>query len=199
MLIDWGESCVKNCIGRASAKFCLVGAAVLLAGCSSTPVAEAPKPAAPLPTLQPPVNSQASQTSGTGSVPSSTVKTVSLPAHLDPQSQIAKGRSVFFDYDAFTIKPEFIGVVERHGKYLVSNPRLAIRIEGNADERGSSEYNLALGQKRAEAVLKSLAILGVGIAQMEAISWGKEKPRAPGHDEAAWAQNRRVDLQYPSR
>jgi peptidoglycan-associated lipoprotein len=90
-------------------------------------------------------------------------------------------------------------LIERHGKFLASSPNVAIRIEGNADERGGSEYDLALGQKRAEAVLQALRIYGVKDSQMQAISWGKTKPKALGHDEAAWAQNRRVDLQYPGR
>ena len=88
-------------------------------------------------------------------------------------------------------------MLEQHGKYLLSKPNLAIHIEGNADERGSAEYNLALGQKRAEAALKALKLYGVKDAQMEAVSWGKERPKALEHDEAAWAENRRADLVYP--
>jgi len=106
---------------------------------------------------------------------------------------------VYFDFDEALLKPEFSSLIERHGQYLMSNPKLAIRIEGNTDERGSAEYNLALGQKRAEAVKQALKIYGVKDTQMEAISWGKEKPRAKGHDEADWGQNRRADLQYPTR
>ena len=90
-------------------------------------------------------------------------------------------------------------MLELHGRYLSGNPTLSIRVEGNADERGSTEYNLALGQKRAEAVVRALKVYGVKDSQVEAISWGKEKPKAMGHDEAAWAQNRRVDLAYPSK
>ena len=103
-------------------------------------------------------------------------------------------RPVYFDFDEFAIKTEFTGLVEQHGKYLAANPRLAIRIEGNADERGSTEYNLALGQKRAQAVLTALKIFGVRDSQAEVVSWGEEKPKAAGHDESAWAQNRRADL-----
>ncbi|MFZ2650447.1 MAG: OmpA family protein, partial [Burkholderiaceae bacterium] len=84
-----------------------------------------------------------------------------------------------------------------HGKYLGSKPQLAIRIEGNADERGSAEYNLALGQRRAEAVLHALKLFGVRDSQMEAVSWGEERPKLISHDESAWAQNRRADLAYP--
>lgn len=87
-------------------------------------------------------------------------------------------------------------VGERHGKYLTSMPSLAIKIEGNADERGSAEYNLALWQRRAEAVRKALEIYGVKGSQLEAMSWGSERPKAQGHDEASWAQNRCADLSY---
>ena len=131
--------------------------------------------------------------------PASKVTAVMLPAHLDPKSLIATDRSVYFDYDVYSIKSEYTPVVERHGKYLASSPTLNVKIEGNADERGSAEYNLALGQKRAEAVLTALKIYGAKAGQMEAVSWGKEKPKAAGHDEAAWAQNRRVDLVYPAK
>ena len=170
-------------------------ASAVLAGCSSTPVAQAPaKPtaataAAPMP---------APATSSTPKpVTSSTVATVSLPPHLDPKSLISTQRSVYFDFDVFSIKSEYSGLIERHGKYLLSKPALSIKIEGNADERGSAEYNLALGQKRAQAVLQALKIFGVKESQMEAVSWGKERPRATGHDEAVWAENRRADLVYP--
>ena len=125
--------------------------------------------------------------------------TVTLPAHLDPKSDISTGRSVYFDFDDAKLKSEFSPLIERHGRYLVANPKLNLRVEGNADERGSAEYNLALGQKRAESVRKALAVIGVPEARIEAISWGKERPRTQGHDEAAWAQNRRADLQYPSK
>lgn len=130
---------------------------------------------------------------------SSTVTAVSVPLYLDPKSRISRERSVYFDFDDFSIKSEYSGLIELHGTYLDSNPSVSIKIEGNADERGSTEYNLALGQKRAEAVLKALKIFGVKDVQMEAISWGKERPRATGHDEAAWAQNRRADLVYPQQ
>jgi len=106
---------------------------------------------------------------------------------------------VFFDFDKFDIKSESGPVVERQGKYLTANKALSIRVEGNADERGGREYNLALGQKRADAVVRALKVYGVSDKQLEAVSFGKEKPQAQGHDEAAWAQNRRVDLAYPTK
>jgi peptidoglycan-associated lipoprotein len=118
---------------------------------------------------------------------------------LDPNSPLSKQRNVYFDYDNFSIKKEYQALIELHGKFLAQNPGVSIRVEGNADERGGSEYNLALGQKRAEAVAAALKVYGVKAAQVEATSWGKEKPKATGNDEASWAQNRRGDLVYPSK
>ena len=147
--------------------------ATLLGACSSTPLATptptptpAAKPMAALPVPAPPPQ----QLAALQPTPVSTVASVSLPPYLDPKSEISTARSVYFDFDASLVKPEFSGVIEHHGKYLVSNPRLAIKIEGNTDERGSAEYNLALGQKRAQAVMRALEIYGVKDAQMEAIS-----------------------------
>lgn len=172
----------------------------LLGACSSTPVAAPESTQTPVSAPATPAVGQPSPaTAATRPTPSSTVTTVTLPAHLDPKSDILTGRSVYFDFDMALVKPEFGVLVERHGRYLTSNPKVSIRIEGHTDERRSAEYNLALGQKRAEAVRQALRIHGVKEMQMEAISWGSEKPRMVGHDEAAWAQNRRADLQYPSR
>ena len=119
--------------------------------------------------------------------------------HLNPNSAISKERSVYFDFDKFDIKADQAAVVARQGKYLAANAGLNIRAEGNADERGGREYNLALGQKRAEAVVRGLKAYGVKDGQVEPVSFGSEKPKAQGHDEAAWAQNRRVDLAYPAK
>ena len=105
-------------------------------------------------------------------------------------------RLVFFDYDSYVIRSEFQPVVEAHAKFLKANPTRKIALEGHTDERGGREYNLALGQKRAEAVRRALSILGVSDAQMEAVSFGKEKPAAQGSSEEAMAQNRRVEISY---
>jgi peptidoglycan-associated lipoprotein len=113
----------------------------------------------------------------------------------DPRSGFAK-RSVYFALDVYDVKPEFRPLIEAHAKYLRQHPEARIRIEGNTDERGSREYNLALGQRRAESVMKMLKLLGVHENQVEAISFGEEKPRASGHDETSWAENRRSDFQY---
>jgi len=103
---------------------------------------------------------------------------------------------VFYDYDSFVVKDEFKPLIEAHGKYLRDNKSARVIIQGNTDERGGREYNLALGHKRAESVKKMLTILGVQESQMETVSFGKEKPRNPGSDEAAWAENRRSDIVY---
>jgi peptidoglycan-associated lipoprotein len=105
-------------------------------------------------------------------------------------------RAVYYDYDRAIIKDEFKSVIEAHGGYLAGHSGAKVTIEGNCDERGSREYNLALGQRRADGVKAKLKLLGVTDAQIETVSWGKEKPKAKGHDEAAWAQNRRSDIVY---
>jgi len=123
------------------------------------------------------------------------VNTGSTDPLNDPKGILAK-RSIYFDYDSYSVKDEFKPVVEAHARYLSANKGRRIVIQGNTDERGGGEYNLALGQKRAEAVRKALSLLGVSDAQMEAVSFGKEKPKATGSDEAAWAENRRSDIVY---
>ena len=104
------------------------------------------------------------------------------------------GRVVYFDFDSFVVRDEFRSVVESHAKFLGANRAKRILVEGHTDERGGREYNLALGQKRAEAVQKSLQLLGVTENQVEAVSFGEERPAATGSDEAAWAKNRRAEL-----
>ena len=113
----------------------------------------------------------------------------------DPGSILAK-RSIYFDLDSFVVKDEFKSVIDAHSQYLIAHPDRKVIIQGNTDERGGSEYNLALGQKRAEAVRRALSLLGVPDGQMEAVSFGKEKPKATGRDESAWAENRRADIAY---
>ncbi len=102
--------------------------------------------------------------------------------------------SVYFDFDKYEIKPEYQNTVTAFANYLKADTKARLVIEGNADERGTTEYNLALGQKRAEAVSKALGVMGVGAGRVEAISNGEEKPKAKGSNEAAWAENRRADL-----
>ncbi|AMP01211.1 peptidoglycan-associated lipoprotein Pal [Collimonas sp. NPDC087041] len=117
----------------------------------------------------------------------------------DPLNQpggILSKRSIYFDFDSYIVKDEFKSVVEAHAQYLNSHKNRKIIIQGNTDDRGGREYNLALGQKRAEAVRKALVLLGVSDTQVEAVSLGKEKPKALGNDEASYAENRRSDIVY---
>ncbi len=113
----------------------------------------------------------------------------------DPASPLAK-RSVYFDYDRDDIKPEFRSILEAHAKYLAANPGQKMLIQGNADDRGSREYNLGLGQRRADAVKRTLVLMGARESQIESVSLGEEKPRCTEHTEECWAQNRRADLFY---
>ena len=103
-------------------------------------------------------------------------------------------RSVYYEFDRYDVKPEYRALVQSHARWLVANPTARLTIEGNTDERGSREYNVALGQRRAESVTKMMQVMGVKPEQIEAVSFGKEKPRATGHDEAALAENRRSDF-----
>jgi len=173
--------------------------ALFLGACSSTPVAA---PAATTEAPAAPAKVEAAPAAApvaTRSVETAPAAKVSVPPYLDPANPLSTKRSVYFDFDKSAVKPEGLSVLEMHGKYLASNPGVAVKVEGNADERGGAEYNLALGQKRADAVVKVLKTFGVKDSQLEAISYGKEKPKATGHDEASYSENRRADLAYPSK
>lgn len=113
----------------------------------------------------------------------------------DPNSPLSR-RSIYFDFDSFAIKDEYRSTLDAHAKYLTGNRAKKAVIQGNTDERGSREYNLALGQKRAEAVRRALIALGVSESQLEAVSLGEEKARSGANDDAALAENRRADLVY---
>ena len=133
--------------------------------------------------------------SSSGTAPQSKVATVDLAGSAANGGAGGKlGRVVYFDFDSFVVNEQFRGLIESHAKLLAATRSKRLLIEGHTDERGGREYNLALGQKRAEAVAKSLTLLGATEAQIEAVSFGKERPVNEGHDEAAWAQNRRAEL-----
>jgi peptidoglycan-associated lipoprotein len=166
-------------------------AALFLAACASTPIEEK-KPA---PVVEKPATQAPAPTPDPRAVPRVDATPKAIDPLNDPNSPLSK-RSVFFDFDQFVVKSEFVPTVEAHGRFLVANKNRRVTIEGNADERGSREYNLALGQKRAEAVKSRLTLLGVADGQIETVSFGEEKPRATGHDEKAWAENRRADIVY---
>lgn len=140
-----------------------------------------------------------SDTSGTA-VANNAVKPVDLTQPSNDNNTNAAlantSRLVYFDYDSFVIRPEFQSLIEAHAKYIASNSSRRVVIEGHTDERGGREYNLALGQKRAEAVRRALALLGVADSQVEAVSFGKEKPAVLGSTEAAMEKNRRAEISY---
>lgn len=178
--------------------------AAALTGCSSTKLTE-PAAQAPVETRSPlPAGPGGTAAAGTTpaatapAAPRSQVATVDLaqtnPVAATPGAAAPGQRVVYFDYDSFAIKDEFKPLVDGHAKALSSNRNRRMVVEGHTDERGGREYNLALGQKRAEAVVKAMELLGVPANQLEAVSFGKERPAAAGQDEAAWAKNRRAEL-----
>ena len=169
----------------ASAVFALVG-------CSSVNLDE--QPAAPI------VDATAANATKAGPDPRAVASVDAQAGRAldplnDPNNPLSK-RSVFFDFDSFVVKSEYQPIVQTHGSYLGTNKQRRVTIEGHTDERGGREYNLALGQKRAEAVKQRLMLLGVVDSQVETVSFGEEKPRGTGSSEDAWAQNRRADLNY---
>ena len=158
--------------------------ATLLAACASTKPAEAPAaPAAQAPVTQAPVDTSASNQGQ-----------VAMDPLNDPNSPLAK-RSVYFAFDSSTVDGEGKNTVANHADYLKGHDKKVI-IQGNTDARGSREYNLALGQRRAESVKHAMEVLGVKESQLEAVSFGKEKPKATGHSDADYAENRRADIVY---
>ena len=138
---------------------------------------------------------------GTGGTPGGTAQSQVTQVNVDPNAANAAGpanvaRLVYFDYDSYEIKPQFQSIIDAHARFLRANPQRRVSLEGHTDERGGREYNLALGQKRSEAVRRALGLLGVKDGQLEAVSFGKEKPAVQGNDESAWSQNRRVEITY---
>ncbi|NWG87445.1 MAG: peptidoglycan-associated lipoprotein Pal [Hydrogenophilaceae bacterium] len=105
-------------------------------------------------------------------------------------------RVIYFDYDSAAIRSEYRAVLEAHAGFVKANARAKANLEGHADERGSPEYNIALGQRRADSVRKAMQVLGAADGRMEAVSFGEEKPAVQGHDESAWSKNRRVEIRY---
>jgi peptidoglycan-associated lipoprotein len=178
----------------AVVRLALIGACgAWLAACSSVPLDE--QKAAPI------EDKSAATPPGTGSgAQSGGVKTVDAQGSPtqgdDPTTGLLAKRSIYFEFDQFTVQAQYQPIVEAHAKYLGANRARRIVVEGNTDERGSREYNLALGQKRAEAVKRSLLLQGATDVQVETVSLGEEKPRAQGATESAWAENRRADIVY---
>ena len=164
---------MKVSIARRAATFTLIGAtAFLMAACSSVKLDD---------------TDGANGSGGSGSFGSQPWN--------DPKSPLFE-KSVYFGFDEYTVQTKYQTMLSAHASYLKANPKQKIIIQGNTDERGTAEYNLALGQRRSDAVRKSLNLMGVSDDQMEAVSFGKEKPKAEGDTEAAWAENRRADIVY---
>lgn len=156
------------------AAYAVVALAAALAGCSgsgeTTPSNTTPTPVAP------------------------TAPTYSAPAPVSQGPVVPTAHSVYFDFDKSEIKPEGQAVISSWAQYLSANPTVKVRLEGNTDERGTREYNIGLGERRANAVGSALQSQGVSASQLSTVSYGKERPVALGHDEAAWSQNRRTDI-----
>jgi peptidoglycan-associated lipoprotein len=164
-------------------------AALALAACSSTDKKEDPAPVTDRTTPPPTTATTTTTTTPTTTTP------ITVSPLKDPKN-ILSTRVIYFDFDSNVVKDEYRPMVQAHAKYLTENRSASLRIEGHTDERGSREYNLALGNRRAESVKKILVVLGVQEGRIEIISFGEEKPAESGHDEASWAKNRRTELKY---
>lgn len=163
---------------RLAKSFSVAGLALVLAACSSVSL-----------------DDSASGAGGAGgSMGGATGSGVMDP--FNPSSVLATDRSVYFEFDSYSVGDQYRPLVETHARYLAANPQQKILIEGNTDARGGAEYNLALGNRRAEAVSRMMTLIGARETQIETISFGKEKPKALGDTEADYAENRRADIVY---
>jgi peptidoglycan-associated lipoprotein len=179
MIISGGDAMKKHV-------FLAALMAALLAGCSSVKLDDVPVEDRKTTAVDP-----------RGTQPESKVAAVTAdPTQGNTIGPANVPRIVYFDYDSYVIKPEFQNLIESHARFLKTNNGRKIMIEGHTDERGGREYNLALGQRRSEAVRRALNLLGVTDSQMEAVSFGEEKPAAPGSEETAWSKNRRAEIAY---
>ncbi len=167
----------------------VLAAAVFVSACSSVKLNDVPVEDKSASGISADALNGANMKSGIASVQAQGLgKMVLGPVNVD--------KVIYFDFDSYTLRPDAQPVVQAHADYLRNNKDKKISLEGNTDERGGSEYNLALGQKRADAVKKALSLLGVSESQIESVSFGKEKPAVQGADESAFAKNRRVELSY---
>ncbi|MEO8298532.1 MAG: peptidoglycan-associated lipoprotein Pal [Burkholderiales bacterium] len=169
---------------------------MLVAGCASGTKLDTP---APVENKMPDANAMGSGSAsgsgvGSGRVSESQVASVDTNRSATGAAADAAKRTVYFEFDSYVVKDEYRGVIDYNAKLLSADAKRRMQAEGHTDERGGTEYNLALGQRRAEAVVKALALMGGKESQVEAVSYGKERPAAEGSNEAAWAKNRRVEL-----
>jgi len=170
--------------------FAVLAVAAGLYGCATTESQESATGATPPSSSS--TGSQTAGTTGSGVRPGTPVPPSGSSGQQGGRPDLK--RSVYYEFDQYDVKAEYRALVESHARWLKANPQARLTIEGNADERGSREYNVALGQRRAESVTKLLVLMGARAEQIEAVSWGEEKPRGGGHDESAWSQNRRSDF-----
>jgi peptidoglycan-associated lipoprotein len=166
----------------------VVTLAVTLNGCGSKPVKPAPATA--------PTESNAGAQSESANAANAAGGAGNQDETAGPQAGLLATRIVYFDFDSAVIQGAGVDVVAAHAKYLAANPQARVRLEGNTDERGSREYNIGLGDRRAQSVRRALLLQGVTEGQLTMVSYGEERPADPGHDEAAWAKNRRVEIVY---
>jgi peptidoglycan-associated lipoprotein len=165
-------------------------ASAAVAGCSS----HKPRPQ-PQNTSATSSDSDQSSTSGAGN--SSAVGSASAnDESAGPSGEQLKNRIIYFEFDSSDIKSEYNDLISAHGRYLASNPSRHVRIEGNTDERGSREYNIGLGERRAQAVRRALMLQGANESQITTVSYGEERPAVTGHTDEAWARNRRANIVY---
>jgi len=167
-----------------------VAVAALLAGCSGTPTLEKAGVEDRTPSTSVPTQPGISTVTPVGP------KGDQVPNELKDPNNVLSKRSIFYDYDKYDVKDEYKPLVQAHARYLAQHRDAKILIQGNCDERGSREYNIALGQKRADGVKKILQLMGVQESQMESVSLGEEKPRCTENTEACYSQNRRSDVLY---
>jgi len=185
-------------IRRSLKPFAIAGLATLLVACKTVQLEDANANAS-LTTPSASTSARAGANSGAnagGANASQGVSGAPIMDPFNPQSVLAQERSVYFEFDSYAVPERYRDRVETHARYLGGKPAQRVVIEGHTDERGGTEYNLALGQRRADAVRRMMTLYGVAESQIETISFGREKPRATGSTEADWAENRRADIAY---
>ena len=177
----------QRCMHR-SVTLLLLAVTLALGACGSKP----PKPSSTAPTE----SNAGAQSEGANAANAAGGALGSQEETAGPQGGLLATRIVYFDFDSAVIKGQGVDVVAAHAKYLAGSPQARVRLEGNTDERGSREYNIGLGDRRAQSVRRALLLQGVSEGQITTVSYGEERPADPGHDEAAWAKNRRVEIVY---
>ena len=180
----------RHILSIRSSLFAVAASAALLAGCSSVKLDDVPVESRTT------TGNSSSTAGGTGSTTTGKAQSDVTTVDLKGGANNGVTRVIYFDFDSYAVKDEYRPTIDSYAKALAADRKKRLMVEGHTDERGGREYNLALGQKRAEAVAKSLALLGAGDTQVEAVSYGKERPAVQGSDEAAWAKNRRAELNY---